>query len=72
MVGIVLAEVILDLLGSFTLERHLVIYLAETFVKACLFLISCVLYDLLVRRGLHFPAIEPIMYDFISAFSLIY
>ena len=32
-VGIVLAEVILELHGSFTLERHLVIYLAETFVK---------------------------------------
>ena len=39
-VDIVLAEVILELRGSFTLERHLVIYLAETFVKVCLCLIK--------------------------------
>ena len=32
-VGIALAEAILELYGSFTLERHLVIYIAETFVK---------------------------------------
>ena len=35
-VRIALAEVILELHGSFTLQRHLVVYLAETFVKACL------------------------------------
>ena len=32
-VGILLAEAVLELHGSFNLERHLVIYLAETFVK---------------------------------------
>ena len=32
-VGIALAEVILELLGSFTLEWRLVIYLAETLSK---------------------------------------
>ena len=32
-VSIALAEVILELHGSITLERHLVTYLAETFVK---------------------------------------
>ena len=32
-VGIALAEAILELHGSFILERHLVIYLEETFVK---------------------------------------
>ena len=32
-VGIALAEVIPELHGSFNLERYLVIYLAETFVK---------------------------------------
>ena len=62
-VGIVLAEVILELHDSFTLERRLVIYLAETFVKSCLFLISRVAYDLSVRRG---------RWDFISALSRIY
>ena len=35
-----------------TLERHLAIYLAETFVKVCLFLISRVVYDLSVHREL--------------------
>ena len=34
------------------LTSLLVIYLAETFVKVCLFLISRVVYDLSVRRGL--------------------
>ena len=51
-VGIALAKVILELQGSFTLERHLVICLAETFVKACPCLISRVVYNLSVRRGL--------------------
>ena len=34
------------------LTSLLVIYLAETFTKVCLFLISRVVYDLSVRRGL--------------------
>ena len=34
------------------LTSLLVIYLAKTFVKVCLFLISRVVYDLSVRRGL--------------------